>query len=82
MGKSVRNKQHTAWSHPGKTMFSSEDQQEVSACLKKTGAWGHEKEAMAAANKLESPRGNPDGQWRTYKCPHCKKWHLTTKGLK
>ena len=82
MGKSVRNKQHTAWSHPGKTMFDTEDQQKVNACLKKTGIYKHEKEALAIAAKLGHPRGNPDAFWRAYRCPHCKKWHLTTKGVK
>lgn len=76
-GKQTRK---TPWFNPD-TGFKKvyDDTQEYRGCARKQrkqGAYGHEKEALAAAAKI--PR-RTDETLSAYKCSYCKKYHLTSR---
>lgn len=65
------------WDNPDKGHNKLVSSEEFSTCVKKTGVYRHESEALKAIEKLEVNPNYP-AHWRAYKCPFCKKWHLTS----
>lgn len=84
MGKTVtRRSKHTFYDNPGKEHRFTTDQQEYRSCLRKTGVYPSEKEALnIAATFQRRLDAEVETVWRAYKCKWCKKWHLTDKAKK
>lgn len=76
MGKTRTYKgKHKSWDHPEMGYNKYVPDSQFRSCAKKTGAYGHEKEALAIAAGFTRTDGI---EWRAYECKHCGKWHLTS----
>ena len=70
----TRRSKMSEWDNPETGFNKMVSDQEFKSCTRKLGVYKHENEAWAAIRKL-----NAESPLETYKCPHCKKWHLTRK---